>query len=82
MMVECVPSLRVSSYSVCDVLIFAAGLVTWQVWVPVFTVNFSVCPLWLRVPFVAVASFGFTMYWSVSACSMYWFTDADGRAVH
>ena len=25
---------------------------TWRVWVPVFIVNFSVTPLWLRVPFV------------------------------
>jgi hypothetical protein len=70
-MVGCVPSLRVGSSGECDVLIFAAGLVTWQVWVPVFTVNFSVCPLWLRVPFVAVVSFGFTMYWSVSTHSIY-----------
>ena len=39
-------------------------VVTWRVWVPVFIVNFSLCPLWLRVPFVAAVSFGFTMFWS------------------
>ena len=39
-------------------------VVTWKVWVPAFLVNFSVCPLWMRVPFVAVVSFGYTMYWS------------------
>ena len=53
------------SDTACDVLPFTAGVVTWRVWVPVFTINFSICPLWLRVPFVAVVSFGFTMYWCV-----------------
>lgn len=40
-------------------------VVSWRVWMPVFVVNFSVCPLWARVPFVACASFGFTIYWSL-----------------
>ena len=39
-------------------------MISWAVWIPAFTVNFSVCPLFLRVPFVAVVSFGFTMYFS------------------
>eukprot|EP00931_Biecheleriopsis_adriatica_P063244 TRINITY_DN38255_c0_g1_i1.p1 TRINITY_DN38255_c0_g1~~TRINITY_DN38255_c0_g1_i1.p1 ORF type:complete len:210 (-),score=40.91 TRINITY_DN38255_c0_g1_i1:44-673(-) len=33
----------------------------WAVWVPAFLVNFSVCPTWMRVPFVAAVSFGFTI---------------------
>jgi len=36
----------------------------WSTWVPAFLVNFSICPLWMRVPFVAGVSFFFTMYWS------------------
>ena len=36
----------------------------WSVWIPSFLFNFSVCPLWARVPFVAVVSFGFTSYFS------------------
>ena len=39
-------------------------LVCWRVWVPTFVINFSFCPLWARVPFVACISFGFTTYWS------------------
>ena len=38
--------------------------VCWSTWVPAFLFNFSVCPLWARVPFVAVISFGFTTYFS------------------
>ena len=38
--------------------------VCWGVWVPAFLINFSVCPLWARVPFVATVSFGFTTYFS------------------
>lgn len=38
--------------------------VCWGIWVPAFLVNFSVCPLWARVPFVATISFGFTTYFS------------------
>ncbi|CAE7711200.1 SYM1 [Symbiodinium sp. CCMP2456] len=33
---------------------------TWSVWIPVFLLNFSFSPIWLRVPVVAVVSFGFT----------------------
>ena len=39
-------------------------LICWAWWVPAFTVNFSVCPLWMRIPFVATVSFAFTMYFS------------------
>ena len=39
-------------------------LVCWKTWVPAFLFNFSVMPIWLRVPFVAVVSFGFTTYFS------------------
>jgi len=38
--------------------------VCWSTWVPAFMINFSICPLWMRVPFVAGVSFFFTMYWS------------------
>ena len=38
--------------------------VCWSVWIPSFLFNFSVCPLWARIPFVAVVSFGFTSYFS------------------
>ena len=38
--------------------------VCWTTWVPAFLFNFSVCPLWARVPFVAAVSFCFTTYWS------------------
>ena len=38
--------------------------VCWTTWIPAFLFNFSVCPLWARVPFVAVVSFGFTSYFS------------------
>ena len=40
-------------------------LVCWKIWVPTFVVNFSFCPIWARVPFVAVVSFGFMTYWSL-----------------
>ena len=36
----------------------------WQTWVPAFLFNFSVCPIHMRIPFVAVVSFGFTAVWS------------------
>jgi len=38
--------------------------VCWSTWIPAFMINFSICPLWMRVPFVAGVSFFFTMYWS------------------
>ena len=38
--------------------------VCWQVWIPAFLFNFSVCPIWARVPFVAGVSLGFTAYLS------------------
>jgi len=38
--------------------------VFWQWWVPALVVNFSICPLWMRIPFVAGVSFFFTMHWS------------------
>ena len=38
--------------------------VCWATWIPAFLFNFSVCPLWARIPFVAVVSFGFTTYFS------------------
>ena len=40
-------------------------LVCWKVWIPTFIINFSFCPLWARVPFVAVVSMGFMTYFSV-----------------
>ena len=36
----------------------------WSVWVPAFLVNFSVCPMWARIPFVSVVSVGWISYWS------------------
>ncbi|CAK9059084.1 unnamed protein product [Durusdinium trenchii] len=33
---------------------------TWSVWIPVFMLNFSFSPIWMRVPVVAIVSFGFT----------------------
>jgi len=36
-------------------------LTCWQIWVPSMTLNFSICPLWARVPFVAGVSLFFTM---------------------
>ena len=36
----------------------------WATWVPAFLFNFSINPLWARIPFVAVVSFGFTTYFS------------------
>lgn len=36
----------------------------WGTWVPAFLFNFSINPLWARIPFVAVVSFGFTTYMS------------------
>mmetsp|Transcript_104485 Transcript_104485/g.204933 ORF Transcript_104485/g.204933 Transcript_104485/m.204933 type:complete len:229 (+) Transcript_104485:99-785(+) len=38
--------------------------VCWSIWIPAFLINFSCSPLWLRVPFVAVVSFGFTILFS------------------
>ena len=38
--------------------------ICWQTWVPAFLFNFSVCPLWARIPFVACVSLGFTTYFS------------------
>lgn len=28
----------------------------WKIWVPAMTVNFAICPLWLRIPFVSATS--------------------------
>ena len=39
-------------------------MVCWRTWVPTFLINFSVCPIWARVPFVAVVSLGYMTYWS------------------
>eukprot|EP00929_Paragymnodinium_shiwhaense_P079500 TRINITY_DN4139_c0_g2_i1.p1 TRINITY_DN4139_c0_g2~~TRINITY_DN4139_c0_g2_i1.p1 ORF type:complete len:225 (+),score=37.01 TRINITY_DN4139_c0_g2_i1:173-847(+) len=39
-------------------------LVCWKTWVPAFLFNFSVCPLWARIPFVSFISLGFTAYLS------------------
>ena len=36
----------------------------WKVWIPAFIVNFSFCPMWGRVPFVACVSLGWTMLFS------------------
>lgn len=41
-----------------DIILF------YQWWVSALIVNFSICPLWMRVPFVAGVSFFFTMHWS------------------
>ena len=38
--------------------------VCWCTWIPAFLFNFSVCPLWARIPFVATVSMGFTTYFS------------------
>ena len=38
--------------------------ICWQVWIPANFINFAVCPPWMRVPFVAGVSFGFTTYFS------------------
>ena len=32
----------------------------WRFWVPAQIVNFSFCPLWLRIPFVATVSLAWT----------------------
>lgn len=34
----------------------------WSVWVPAQFINFAFSPMWLRVPFVAVVSSGWTAY--------------------
>lgn len=39
-------------------------MLTWKIWIPAFLVNFSICPMWLRVPFVAGVSFFFFMAFS------------------
>ena len=39
-------------------------IVTWRCWIPAFFLNFSVLPIWGRVPFVACVSLGFTSYFS------------------
>lgn len=36
-----------------------------KVWVPAGLFNFSVCPLWMRVPFIAVISMGWTVVLSM-----------------
>ena len=38
--------------------------VCWTTWIPAFLFNFSVCPLWGRIPFVAAVPFGFMTYFS------------------
>lgn len=38
--------------------------VCWSTWIPAFLVNFSFCPIWARIPFVATVSMGFTVYFS------------------
>lgn len=40
-------------------------LFCWRTWVPAFFVNFSVCPIHMRIPFVAAVSFGFTAFFSI-----------------
>lgn len=40
-------------------------LFCWRTWVPAFLVNFSVCPIHMRIPFVAAVSFGFTASFSI-----------------
>merc|ERR1712217_190045 len=34
--------------------------ICWATWIPAFLFNFSFCPMWMRVPFVAIVSFFFT----------------------
>ena len=34
----------------------------WSVWVPALIVNFTICPMWARVPFVAMVSVGWVAY--------------------
>jgi len=36
----------------------------WSIWIPAFIFNFSFCPLWMRVPFVAGVSFFFMVLFS------------------
>jgi len=36
----------------------------WAVWFPAMGINFTVCPMYARVPFIAAVSFGYTMYLS------------------
>lgn len=36
----------------------------WKLWIPAFVVNFSFCPMHMRVPMVAVVSFVWTCYFS------------------
>ena len=38
----------------------------WSVWVPAQTINFAFSPAWLRVPFVACVSAGWTAYISIT----------------
>lgn len=33
-----------------------------KVWIPAQTFNFLICPMWARVSFTALVSFGFTAY--------------------
>ncbi|CAD7952066.1 unnamed protein product [Amoebophrya sp. A120] len=49
----------------------------WQIWVPAMTINFSVCPLWARVPFVAGVSLFFTMLLSAKRGAPLTSEDAD-----
>jgi len=54
-------------------------LACWTTWVPAFLVNFSICPLWARVPFVAVISFGFTAYMSATRGAPQLIQEEDAR---
>jgi len=38
--------------------------VCWQWWTPAVVASFSICPLWMRIPFLAGYSLFFTMLWS------------------
>ena len=37
----------------------------WKVWIPAQTFNFAFSPMWFRVPFVAIVSFGWTCFVSI-----------------
>lgn len=42
------------------------NIAQWCLWIPAQAVNFAICPMWLRVPFVAGVSFCWTIYLSLT----------------
>jgi len=37
----------------------------WKVWIPAQTINFAFMPMWARIPFTTMVSFGWTCYVSI-----------------